>query len=87
MSHSRADADAAGGTEPQARPPSPQEDGRACDLCGGRDFTLLHEWPVGDRWNPAKIPIRIWKCTCGLAFMHPVLESHAPSAPPVQDNE
>ena len=58
-----------------------------CDLCGGRDFTLLHEWPVGDRWNPAKIPIRIWKCTCGLAFMHPLLKSHAPSAQPVQDND
>ena len=43
-----------------------------CDLCGGREFTLLHEWPVGDRWNPAKMPIRIWKCRCGLAFMHPV---------------
>ena len=26
----------------QAR--SPQHDGRSCDLCGGREFTLLYEW-------------------------------------------
>ncbi len=59
-------------TSARARLRIPQEDGRACDLCGGREFSLLHEWPVGDRWNPATIPIAVWKCACGLAFLHPV---------------
>lgn len=49
-------------TSARARLRIPQEDGRACDLCGGREFSLLHEWPVGDRWNPATIPIAVWKC-------------------------
>ena len=66
------DAAAATGTEPQLRPPTPQEEGRVCDLCGGSEFRLLYEWPVGDQWNPAQIPITIWKCSCGLAFLHPV---------------
>jgi 2-polyprenyl-3-methyl-5-hydroxy-6-metoxy-1,4-benzoquinol methylase len=71
LNHVNADATAA------ATPlRNPQADGRICDLCGGREFSLLHEWPVGDKWNPASIPIAVWKCRCGLAFLHPVPEPH-----------
>ena len=52
---------------------SPQATGVRCDLCGGGQFTLLHEWPVGDFWNPATVPIAVWQCDqCRLAFLHPV---------------
>ena len=50
----------------------PALDGRRCALCGGTDFELLHQWPVGDRWNPARIPIAAWKCRCELVLLHPV---------------
>ncbi|CAN5252409.1 class I SAM-dependent methyltransferase [soil metagenome] len=59
-----------------AHPRNPKEHGRTCDLCGGQEFSLLHEWPVGDHWNPAAVPLTIWKCHCGLAFLHPVPEPH-----------
>ena len=51
---------------------NPSADGRTCDLCGGQSFQLLHEWPAGDRWNPASIPIAVWKCDCDLVLLHPV---------------
>ena len=54
----------------QAR--NPVQDGRSCDLCGGRSFRLLHEWAAGDRWNPASIPIAVWQCDCKLVMLHPV---------------
>lgn len=50
----------------------PAESGRTCCLCGGNSFSRLHEWPVGDRWNPATTPIAVWQCTCQLALLHPV---------------
>jgi SAM-dependent methyltransferase len=51
----------------------PAADGRACDVCDGRAFRLLHAWPVGDPWNPATIPIAVWTCLgCGLVLLHPV---------------
>lgn len=52
--------------------PHPSQRGRHCFLCGGRDFRLLHRWPVGDRWNPASIPIAVWQCACGVVLLHPV---------------
>ena len=53
--------------------PSPQETNSLCDLCGSGQFTQLHEWPVGDFWNPATIPIAVWQCAqCQLVFLHPV---------------
>ncbi len=50
----------------------PARDGRRCYLCAGGEFWLLHEWPVGDEWNPASIPIGVWRCACGVVFLHPV---------------
>jgi SAM-dependent methyltransferase len=50
----------------------PAADGRTCDLCGGSEFVLLHGWDVGDPWNPATIPIAVWRCRCGLVALHPV---------------
>ena len=50
----------------------PASDGRSCDLCGGKKFSFLHGWEVGDRWNTATIPIAVWKCECGLVILHPV---------------
>jgi 2-polyprenyl-3-methyl-5-hydroxy-6-metoxy-1,4-benzoquinol methylase len=48
-------------------------EGSACDLCGGKRSRLLHEWPVGDFWNPAAVPIAVWQCTqCSLVFLPPV---------------
>ena len=32
---------------------------------------MLHHWPVGDRWNPATIPLTVWRCECGLVFLYP----------------
>ena len=50
----------------------PASDGRFCDLCSGQRFQLLHAWDVGDKWNQSTIPIAVWKCDCGLVFLHPV---------------
>ena len=50
----------------------PAGDEGGCDLCGSRSFSLLHTWEVGDSWNPAAIPLTIWKCECGLVFLRPV---------------
>jgi SAM-dependent methyltransferase len=50
----------------------PATQGRACDVCGGRSFSRLHSWDVGDPWNPAAIPIAVWRCACGLVLLHPV---------------
>ena len=52
--------------------PNPATEGRVCDQCGGRDFSKLHRWQTGDFWNPTAIPIAIWRCACGCAFLHPV---------------
>ena len=54
----------------QAR--NPVQDGRLCDLCGGCNFRLLHQWAVGDRWNPASVPIAVWQCDCKMVMLHPV---------------
>ena len=44
-----------------------------CDLCHGMNFSKLHEWPVGDFWNPASIPLSVYQCMCcELVFLHPV---------------
>lgn len=52
---------------------NPAEAGVCCDLCTGRDFELLHEWEVGNFWNPASIPIAVWKCAdCELVTLYPV---------------
>ena len=46
--------------------------GKMCDLWGGA-FRLVHEWPVGNRWNQATIPIAVWECAnCELVTLHPV---------------
>jgi SAM-dependent methyltransferase len=50
----------------------PARDDRVCELCGNRQFSLMHAWETGDRWNMTRIPIAIWKCQCGAAFLHPV---------------
>ena len=53
--------------------PSPEQHGVQCDLCGQADFECLHEWLVGYRWNPATIPIAMWRCRgCGLVVLYPV---------------
>jgi ubiquinone/menaquinone biosynthesis C-methylase UbiE len=52
--------------------PHPANDGRICELCGGRIFSMLHNWKADDRRNAAGIPIAVWKCTCGFTFLHPV---------------
>jgi 2-polyprenyl-3-methyl-5-hydroxy-6-metoxy-1,4-benzoquinol methylase len=52
--------------------PEPAEDGRVCELCGGRTFSILHGWEPGNRWNPISMPIAMWKCTCGFTFLHPI---------------
>ena len=41
---------------------NPAQRGVRCDLCGGERFALLHEWPVGDSWNPASVPLAVWRC-------------------------
>jgi len=47
--------------------------GRLCDLCGESNFAKLHDFAVGDFWNPASIPISIFQCNnCDLVFLHPV---------------
>ena len=47
--------------------------GKTCNLCGGGAFRLVHEWPVGNRWNQATIPIAVWECkNCELVILHPV---------------
>lgn len=46
--------------------------GYACMLCGGKNFQPLHRWEVGDAWNPASIPLTVWKCECELVFLYPV---------------
>lgn len=52
---------------------SPRDCGVQCDLCGSNKFRMLHEWPVGDFWNPATIPLSIWQClACRLILLHPV---------------
>jgi 2-polyprenyl-3-methyl-5-hydroxy-6-metoxy-1,4-benzoquinol methylase len=51
----------------------PADAGILCDLCGGVNFTKRYEWPVGDFWNPASIPIAVFQCNdCGLVFLYPV---------------
>lgn len=51
----------------------PADAGICCDLCGSQRFQLLHEWAVGDFWNPASIPIAVWQCQdCTLVILHPV---------------
>jgi 2-polyprenyl-3-methyl-5-hydroxy-6-metoxy-1,4-benzoquinol methylase len=55
--------------------PDPATEGRLCDQCGGRDFSRLHGWRVGDFWNPTAMPIAIWRCACGCTFLHPVPSS------------
>ncbi|MBN2475152.1 MAG: class I SAM-dependent methyltransferase [Pirellulales bacterium] len=50
----------------------PTAEGYRCYLCGGQTFTRLHAWPVGDRWNPARISIAVWQCGCGIVFLYPV---------------
>lgn len=53
-----------------------EEMSERCDLCGGNHFLKLHEYPVGDFWNPASIPISIFQCnSCKLVFLHPVPSS------------
>jgi SAM-dependent methyltransferase len=52
--------------------PDPAEAGRVCELCGGRNFSIMHSWNTGDSWNPAAVPIAMWKCTCGCSFLHPI---------------
>lgn len=47
-----------------------------CNLCSDNHFIKLHEWDVSNPWNPATIPIAVFRCTnCGLAFLHPVPNS------------
>src|SRR5260370_42232549 len=46
--------------------------GRVCELCGGRNFAILHAWEAGNPWNPTAIPIAMWRCACGCTFLHPV---------------
>ena len=58
------------GTTNQFRDPA--RDNRVCELCGNRQFSLMHAWGTGDRWNMLSILIAIWKCRCGSAFLHPV---------------
>jgi len=51
----------------------PPEASRQCDLCSGSNFSKLYEWPVGDFWNSATIPISMLQCNeCKLVFLHPV---------------
>lgn len=50
----------------------PGEDQRRCAACGGDDFTLLCAWPVGHARNSASIPLGFWRCSCQLAYLHPV---------------
>jgi SAM-dependent methyltransferase len=54
----------------------PREDGRVCELCGGREFSLLHAWNPDDPWNMATILIAVWQCRCGFTFLHPVPTSN-----------
>lgn len=52
---------------------NPAVAGVCCDLCGGQSFSKLHEWPVGDFWNPSTVPIAVWQCAgCSLVLLHPV---------------
>ena len=52
---------------------NPSEMGVCCDLCGGDEFQMLHEWAADDSWNPASIPIAVWRCEqCDLVILHPV---------------
>ncbi|HEY5311873.1 MAG TPA: class I SAM-dependent methyltransferase, partial [Pirellulales bacterium] len=57
--------------------PSSEPPGWACDLCGGLRRRPLHQWPVGDAWNPASIELCVWQCeTCRLVCLHPVPAAH-----------
>ena len=61
------------GTTIESQISSPQATGRCCDLCGGTQFRKRHDWDVGNRWNPATIPIAVWDCeSCQLVTLHPV---------------
>ncbi len=51
---------------------SPADDNWRCCLCGSSRFSPVHEWAVGHRRNPAVVPLGMWECECGLAFLHPV---------------
>ncbi|MBL8329444.1 MAG: class I SAM-dependent methyltransferase [Rubrivivax sp.] len=45
----------------------------ACTCCGGRDFTLRHQWDVGNHWNQCSVPLYVWDCTqCGLTCLYPI---------------
>jgi hypothetical protein len=48
--------------------PNPVEDGRICELCGGRTFSILHGWEPGNRWNPTTIPIAVWEVHLWIHF-------------------
>ncbi len=51
----------------------PHDDGVCCDLCEGTQFDELHAWEVGNFWNPASVPIAVYKCRgCELVMLHPV---------------
>ena len=52
-----------------------------CDLCEGTNHKKLHEWEVGNFWNPSSIPLTMWKCdTCELVCLYPVpLPEHLPN--------
>ena len=54
------------------RPQDPQDERRICCLCGGRAFELVHQWAVDHPRNPCPIPLAVWQCGCGLAFLHPL---------------
>lgn len=56
----------------QSRVRSPADDDWRCCLCGSNRFSPVYEWEVGHRRNPAVIPLGVWECECGLAFLHPV---------------
>lgn len=61
---------------------SPIESGIRCDLCGGQDFVQLYEYPIGDFWNPATVPIAFFQCSqCKLVFLYPApLSDQLPGA-------
>ena len=51
---------------------SPADDARRCFLCGGKNFQLLHSWEIGELRNSALIPVAVWRCDCGIVFLHPI---------------
>lgn len=52
---------------------NPGDHGIKCKLCGALNYSLLHEWDVGDYWNQASVPLAVWKCNeCSLVMLYPV---------------